>query len=293
VVNKNKFSIAILLIAIMAIVAFSGCTTPTPTATPVPATPAPAPQKLMLGTTTSTYDSGLLDVLLPPFEKANNVKIQILSKGSGEAMKLGETGDVDVLIVHSPAAEDVFMAAGHGWNRSKFMHNDYVIIGPKSDPAGIKGDNATIALKMLADKQIKFLSRGDYSGTNAKEISIWNNTGIAQPSNKTSTWYVSTGRGMADTLTMAEELQAYTLTDKSTYLSKKNNMTLVILVEGDKNLFNPYSIITVNQTQHPNINYEMAKKLVDYVSGAEGQGIIKTYGMEKYGMPLFFPDIIK
>ncbi|MCD1294040.1 ABC transporter permease [Methanocella sp. CWC-04] len=289
--SKKLIKLLILSITVLAVmVSISGCTTPEGTATPT-ATATPEPQTLRLATTTSTYDSGLLSVLLPPFEEANNVKIEILSKGSGEAMKLGEAGDVDVLMVHSPAAEKAFMDAGYGWNRTGFMHNDFVIIGPKDDPAGIKGDNATFAFTTLAEKKIEFISRGDNSGTNAKEKTIWSAAGIT-PDPK-SGWYVETGLGMADTLRMAEEKQAYTLSDRSTYLAKQGNMTLAILVEGDSLLANPYSVIAVNQTLHPNAKYDLAKKFMDYVCGAEGQGIIKEYGKPKYGQPLFFPDIIK
>jgi tungstate transport system substrate-binding protein len=280
-------------------VPLSGCTSPSANVTATPtvtanATPTAGPQQtLLLATTTSTRDSGLLDVLLPPFEKKYNVDIKVTAVGSGQAMQLGQTGDADVLMVHSPAAEDTFMANGYGWNRSKFMHNDFVIVGPASDPAGIKGlNNSTQAFAAIYNKQAKFISRGDNSGTNAKELTLWNSTKLTMPTNKSS-WYVVTGQGMADTLRMADQMNAYTLSDRATFLAQQKNLSLVVLGEGDKGLLNPYSIIAVNQTMHPSVNYAMAKTLIDWVSGPEGQSIIASYGKDTYGQSLFFPDIIK
>lgn len=285
----NKLKLLIVSIVLMCLlVAVSGCTSPT--TSPV-VSPSPAPQTIRLATTTSTYDTGLLDALLPPFERANNVKIEVLSRGSGEAMKLGETGDVDVLMVHSPAAELTFMNGSHGWNRTPFMHNDYVIVGPKADPAGIKGMNSTEAFKTIYAKGSTFLARGDNSGTSNKSIGIWKKTGLT-PDNQS--WFKSTGLGMADTLRMTNEMSGYTIADRGTWYAYRQNLTeLTLLCEGDKDLLNPYSIIAVNPEQHSNVNYAMAKKLIDFVSSAEGQAIIKNYGMDKYGQPLFFPDIIK
>jgi tungstate transport system substrate-binding protein len=199
-------------------------------------------------------DTGLLDYLLPDFEAQNNVNVQVVSKGSGEAMKLGQTGDADVLIVHSPAAEDTFMAAGYGWNRTQFAHNFFVIVGPTSDPAKINGSNATVAFKKIYLANSTFVGRGDNSGTSAKESDIWNKTGLPMPNNKTLTWYKSTGSGMADTLRITDQLGGYTLSDKATFLKNQKNLSLTILVESSPEMLNKYDIITLNQTMHPNTN---------------------------------------
>jgi tungstate transport system substrate-binding protein len=237
-------------------------------------------------------DTGLLDYLLPDFENANNVDVQVIAKGSGEALKLGETGDVDVLIVHSPAAEDAFMAAGHGWNRTQFAHNYFVIVGPAGDPAGIKGLNATAAFKNIYAANATFVSRGDTSGTASKEKDLWNKSGLVQPDNKSFTWYKSTGSGMADTLRTADQLQGYTLSDKGTYLKLQKNITLVVMVDNTTDMLNKYDVIAVNQTQHPYVNYDLAKKLADYMASQPVQQKIGDYGVKDYGMPLFYPDLL-
>lgn len=294
--NKQLAILVIAIVSIAMIMTMSGCTTPTPTPGNVTVTPtaAPtaAPQTIKLATTTSVYDTGLLDSILAPFKQENNVEIQILSKGSGEAIKLGETGDVDVLVVHSPAAEQKFIDDGHGWNRTQFAHNYFVIVGPANDPAGIKGTNATQAFKKIYDNQSTFVSRGDTSGTAAKETELWNKTGIAKPSNATMTWYKSTGLGMADTLRMADQLQGYTLSDKGTYLKNQKNMSLVILMEDDPNMINKYSIIAVNQTEHPSVNYNVTSKLIEYFKSPQTQAMIDSYGKENYGQQLFYADLL-
>lgn len=288
------FIIGIVLIVLM--VPLSGCTSPSAnvTATPTAAASATAAPtvSITLATTTSMQDTGLLDYLLPDFEKQNNVNVKVVAKGSGDAMMLGQTGDADVLIVHSPAAEDVFMKAGYGWNRTQFAHNYFVIVGPATDPAKINGSNATAAFKKIYLSNSTFVGRGDNSGTAAKELDIWNKTGLAQPNNKTFTWYKSTGSGMADTLRIADQMGAYTLSDKSTYLKNQKNLSLVILVENSTEMLNKYDIITLNQTMHPNTNYGMAVKLTQYLSSQPVQQKIATYGQDKYGQPLFFADLL-
>ncbi|CAJ35306.1 substrate-binding domain-containing protein [Methanocella arvoryzae] len=293
--NKRMAVLFIAVVAIAMIVTISGCTTPTPTpgatATPI-ASPTAVPQTIKLATTTSVYDTGLLDYVLAPFEQENNVEIQILSRGSGEALKLGETGDVDFLIVHSPAAEQKFMDAGHGWNRTQFAHNFFVIVGPENDPAGIKGASATEAFKKIYESQSTFVSRGDNSGTANKESELWNKTGLEKPSDASMTWYKSTGMGMADTLRMADQLQGYTLSDKGTYLKNQKNLSLVILMEDDPDMINKYSIIAVNQTEHPHVNYAMVSKLIDYFQSQETQLMIDNYGVDQYGQRLFYADLL-
>ncbi len=290
--NKTAMRLLIISILIAALlVPLSGCTSPGPVASVTP-TAAPATQTLKLATTTSVQDTGLLDYLLPDFERENNVDVQVIAKGSGEALKLGETGDVDVLIVHSPAAEDAFMAAGHGWNRTQFAHNYFVIVGPASDPAGIKGLNATAAFKKIYASNSTFVSRGDTSGTASKEKDLWNKSGLAQPDNKSFTWYKSTGSGMADTLRTADQLQGYTLSDKGTYLKFQKNLTLVIMVDNTTDMLNKYDVIAVNQTQHPYVKYDLAKKLADYMASQPVQQKIGEYGKQDYGMPLFYPDLL-
>jgi len=289
--NKTAMRLLIISILIAALlVPLSGCTSPSPSAS---VTPTAAPQTILkLATTTSVQDTGLLDYLLPDFENANNVDVQVIAKGSGEALKLGETGDVDVLIVHSPAAEDAFMAAGHGWNRTQFAHNYFVIVGPAGDPAGIKGLNATAAFKNIYAANATFVSRGDTSGTASKEKDLWNKSGLVQPDNKSFTWYKSTGSGMADTLRTADQLQGYTLSDKGTYLKLQKNITLVVMVDNTTDMLNKYDVIAVNQTQHPYVNYDLAKKLADYMASQPVQQKIGDYGVKDYGMPLFYPDLL-
>ncbi|WP_237705931.1 substrate-binding domain-containing protein [Methanocella conradii] len=279
----------ISILVVVLLVPLSGCTSTSPSVSP---TVAPEVQTLRLATTTSVQDTGLLAYLLPEFEKENNVKVQVIAKGSGEALKLGETGDVDVLIVHSPAAEDAFMAAGHGWNRTQIAHNYFVIVGPASDPAGIKGLNATEAFKKIYAANATFVSRGDNSGTASKEKDLWNKTGIKQPDNKTYAWYKSTGAGMADTLRMADQLQGYALSDKGTYLKFQKDLSLVILADNSTDMLNKYDVIAVNQTQHPYVKYDLAKKLVDYLASQPVQQKIGEYGVKDYGVPLFYPDLL-
>ncbi|MCJ7547563.1 MAG: substrate-binding domain-containing protein [Deltaproteobacteria bacterium] len=248
--------------------------------------------RLKLSTTTSTENSGLLYVLLPPFEKQFNVKVDVISVGSGKAIKLGENGDVDVVLVHERDLEDKFVADGYGVNRRDVMHNDFVIIGPTADPSGIrKAKTAAEAFKLIAKKRATFVSRGDKSGTNSKELSLWKKAGVTPG----GSWYMESGMGMGEVLIMAHEKGAYTLTDRGTYLAfqKEGKINLPILFEGDPTLFNPYGIIAVNPARHPSVNYIMAMALIGWVSSPEGQRIIADFGKGKYGAPLFYPDAIK
>ena len=251
--------------------------------------PAQAQQKnIILATTTSTQDSGLLDVLIPIFEKKTGYFVKTIAVGSGQAMAMGQKGEADVLLVHSPAAETKFVAEGYGINRRLVMHNDYIVVGPAEDPVKIKGVKATTEVfKKISSAGALFLSRGDNSGTNAKEISIWKAAGINPEKQK---WYQQTGLGMGQTLNVTSEKNGYTLADRGTYLALKKNLSLSILMEGDAILLNIYHVIEVNPAKWPKVNPPGAKAFADFMVAKEIQEIIKTFGVEKFGSPLFFPD---
>jgi tungstate transport system substrate-binding protein len=263
-----------------------------PTAAPPTAVPTPLPAmssgRLLLATTTSTRDSGLLDFILPDFEKQYNVKVDVVAVGSGQAMKIGQDGNAEVLLVHSPAAEQQFMADGHGIRREDVMYNDFVIVGPASDPAGVKGmKNAVKVFTTIADNQAKFISRGDNSGTDVKEHDIWKAANIT-PS---GAWYISAGQGMGAVLTMADEQLAYTLSDRATFLSRKAaGLQLEIMSEGDPALFNPYGVIQVDPAKNPQIKADLAKAFVDWIISVPEQEKIGTFGVAEWGQPLFFPS---
>ena len=246
------------------------------------------PKTIILATTTSTRDSGLLDVLLPIFEKKTGYFVKTIAVGSGQAMAMGQKGEADVLLVHSPDAEKKFVAEGYGINRRLVMHNDFIIVGPSEDPAKIKGMKSSVeAFKKIASVKTLFLSRGDNSGTHAKEKAIWKTSGINPEGGK---WYQQTGLGMGETLSVAAEKKGYTLTDRGTYLALKKNLGLDILVEGDAILLNIYHVIEVNPAKWPKVNAAGAKAFADFMVSKEIQGIIKTFGVDKFGSPLFFPD---
>jgi tungstate transport system substrate-binding protein len=251
--------------------------------------PAPAQQKtLILATTTSTQDSGLLDVLVPAFEKQSGLQVKTISVGSGQAMAMGEKGEADVLLVHSPAAEKKLVADGFGLNRRLVMHNDYVVVGPAADPAKVKGAASTVdALKAIGANGGTFVSRADKSGTNSKELALWKAAGVNPEGQK---WYQQTGLGMGATLNVTSEKGFYTLADRGTYLAMKKTLALDILVEGEKSLLNVYHVIEVNPAKWPKVNAAGAKAFADFMVSAETQKTIAAFGVEKYGSPLFFPD---
>ena len=263
----------------------AGCASATPQA---PAEPTkPANPNLILSTTTSTQDSGLLDVLVPDFEQRTGYTVQTVAVGSGEAMKMGQECNADVLLVHSPAAEKDFMSSNYGSDRRLVMHNDFIIVGPASDPAGIKGlTSATEAFTKIADSQSPFISRADKSGTNSKELAIWKAASITPE----GSWYTESGQGMGATLKIASEQGAYTLSDRATYLANKANLQLDNLVEGDATLLNIYHVIVVNPANCPKENNAGAVGFADYVVSPEAQALIGSFGTEKYGQPLFTPD---
>ncbi|HSB07600.1 MAG TPA: substrate-binding domain-containing protein [Thermodesulfobacteriota bacterium] len=253
------------------------------------ATSINAQQKtIILATTTSTQDSGLLDVLIPVFEKKTGFFMKTIAVGSGQAMAMGQKGEADVLLVHSPEAEKKFISDGYGINRRIIMHNDYIVVGSSEDPAKIKGTRSTTeSFKKIASAKALFLSRGDNSGTHSKERSVWKASGISPEGEK---WYQQTGLGMGQTLNVASEKKGYTLADRGTYLALKKNLQLDILGEGDAILLNIYHVIEVNPVKWPKVNAAGAKAFADFMVSKETQNIIKTFGVDKFGSPLFFPD---
>jgi tungstate transport system substrate-binding protein len=245
-------------------------------------------KNLILATTTSTQDSGLLDVLIPIFEKQTGYFVKTIAVGSGQAMAMGQKGEADVLLVHSPEAELKFMAEGNGTNRQLVMHNDFIIVGPADDPVTVKmSKSVKEGFKKISLGSALFLSRGDNSGTHSKEKAIWKATGV-NPEGQS--WYQQTGLGMGQTLNVAAEKRAYTLADRGTYLALKKNLGLVILSEGDPLLLNVYHVMEVNPVKWPKVNTPGAKAFVDFMVSQKTQKIIGAFGVDKYGAPLFFPD---
>ncbi len=251
------------------------------------ASPAPrGPEDVILATTTSTQDSGLLDVLVPLFEAKTGYHLKPIAVGSGAAIKLGEEGEADVLLVHSPADEEEFVAAGHGIDRHLVFYNDFVIVGPTEDPAGIIGSaTASEAMSKIATFGSIFISRGDDSGTHKKELGLWKAAGI-EPSGD---WYIESGSGMGDTLNIASERDAYTLADRGTYLSLKSRLSLDVLVEGDSTLLNVYHVIAVNPDNYSTINQQGSEAFISFLLAPEVQAIIGEFGNEEFGQPLFTP----
>ena len=247
-----------------------------------------APRPIILATTTSTQDSGLLDVLIPMFQRKTGIMVKTIAVGSGQALAMGEKGEADVLLSHSPDAEKKFMAAGHGVKRWIVMHNDFVIVGPPADPAGIKAARtAPDALKKIAGAAQPWYSRSDNSGTHAQEQKLWKTAGTDPLGQK---WYFQTGLGMGQTLNVAAEKKGYTLSDRGTYLAMKKVLGMAILCEGDPSLLNVYHVIEVNPASFPRVNAAGATAFAEFMLSAETQEAIRTFGVDKYGAPLFFPD---
>ena len=261
----------------------------TPSTTPAsPSASVSASGDVILATTTSTQDSGLLDVLVPAFEQATACKVKTVAVGSGAALKMGQEGNADVLMVHSPAAEKTFMDGGYGVNRQLLMHNVFEVVGPSADPAGIKGmTSARNAFTKIADAKASFVSRGDASGTEAKELAIWKAAGITPD----PAWYIKSGQGMGPTQQIASERKGYTLTDNATWLAMKANLDLAPMVDsGDPSLLNIYHVIQVNPDKWPKVNAACAAAFSAYVLSPAGQQVIGDYGVDKYGRQLFVPD---
>lgn len=277
----------VLVVGLILAVALTGCGGAKPAEQTKPAEPAkPARADIILATTTSTQDSGLLDVLIPVFEKKTGYKIKTIAVGSGQAIAMGEKGEADVLLTHAPDAEKKIVTGGAAVNRRMVMHNDFIIVGPAADLAKIKGKKAQEALAAIADSKNFFVSRGDNSGTHQLEKKLWSQANL-KPS---GTWYQEAGTGMGQTLNIANEKKGYSITDRATYLAQKKNYSLEILVEGDPKLLNIYHVMEVNPEKYAKVNKEGAKAFADFLLSAEGHGMIAAFGKEKYGQALFFAD---
>ena len=308
---RNMF-LTLSLVLILALSACGPAATPEPTAVPptavppteapteaptnTPAPTSPANPELILATTTSTQDSGLLDVLIPLFEQQTGFKVKTTAVGSGAAMQMGQEGNADILLVHSPAAEKTFMTDGWGKDRLLVMHNDFILVGPANDPATIKGLGPTDAMKAIAAAgdagTAFFVARADKSGTSTKELGMWTKAEL-DPATTKPAWYIETGQGMGATLTIASEKGAYTLTDRATYLANKANLQLEILLEGNNALLNVYHVITVSPDKWPKVNYDGAMTFAKWIISPDVQAVIAEFGKDKYGQALFTPDADK
>lgn len=285
-IKNKKFAVIFMMVFLMGVLAGCG-NTGTDNSAENAAPAAPENPQIKLATTTSTQDSGLLDVLLPEFTKDTGYEVDVIAVGTGAAINMGENGDVDVILVHSRAAEDKFVADGFGVDRKDVMYNDFLFIGPKDDPAGIKGGNDAVeALKTIAEAKATFVSRGDNSGTNKKEIKLWKAAEI-EPAGD---WYKSVGKGMGDTYRMANEMNGYTLIDRATFLFNQDKYELEAMVEGDELLFNPYGVIPVNPEKYPNVNNDGANSFSEWLTGEKAQQMIGEYGKDKFDQALFVPD---
>ena len=299
--SRLPFVFGVLLASLLVLSSCSPAATPMPTAMPATEAPTVAPTMpaaptnpdLILATTTSTQDSGLLDVLIPLFEQQIGYKVKVVAVGTGAALKMGQEGDADVLLVHAPSSEKTYMDGGDGKDRLLVMHNDFIIVGPSADPAGIKGiASAVDAFKKIATTGPTFISRGDQSGTNTKELALWKTAGL-DPAGQKPAWYVESGQGMGATLTIASEKGAYTLTDRATYLANKANLQLDLLLEKDNSLLNVYHVITVNPVKWPKVNYDGAIAFAKWITDPATQDVIGKFGVDKYGQKLFIPDANK
>ncbi|MEX1252874.1 MAG: substrate-binding domain-containing protein [Dehalococcoidia bacterium] len=266
--------VAVGLIAVVALLLAAGC--------------GGGGSELILATTTSTQDSGLLDVLVPSFEDGNDYNVKVIAVGSGQAIEMGERGDADVLLVHAPSAEEEFVDAGHGTNRQLVMHNDFIIVGPADDPAGVAdAADATAAMQAIAAAAAPFVSRGDDSGTHTRELSVWEAAGIDPVG---ESWYDESGQGMGATLQIAGQTAAYTISDRATYLSQQDNLDLELLFEDDPKLLNIYHVMQVNPDEFDDLNSEGAEAFVAFMIGDDAQQMIGEFGVEEFGEPLFVPD---
>ena len=297
----KHFSFTLILFSLLAVML--GCAAPAPTAAPiVQPTPAPASTAcaLRLATTTSTADSGLLTAILPDFEKKFNCKVDVVAVGTGQALEIGSKGDADVVLVHARASEDKFVKEGNAKERFDVMYNDFVLVGPKNDPAQVAGTKSgKAAFKLIADTSSPFASRGDKSGTNSKELSIWASAGMTPT--KEMKWYNALGQGMGETLLASNEGNFYTLTDRGTWLSMKDKLSNLVIVLGgetidqnpDKALLNPYGVMAVNPEKFPSMNAALASNFVQWLVSPETQKAIGEYGKDKFGQALFYANAAK
>jgi tungstate transport system substrate-binding protein len=288
---KGKKWLALFIAVMMLLAALAGCAQEgeAPEEPGEAEGPAEIKGSILLATTTSTQDSGLLDVLLPEFTKDTGWEVDVVAVGSGAAMAMGENGEADVLLVHSPAAEREFIAAGHGPERYDVMYNDYVILGPADDPAGLSKDaanDAVAAFTILFDTKTPFVSRADDSGTHKKELSLWSAAGL-EPAGD---WYIEAGQGMGAVITMANDMQAYTLSDRATWLNYSADTDMMIVTEGDSKMFNQYGVIVVDPSKNDQINAKGALDFQNWIIGEKAQKLISEYGVEQYGAPLFTPN---
>ena len=265
--RKNKFLIISILLLVLLV---AGCA---------------APQPLRLATTTSVNDSGLLEHLRPAFEEETGITLQVIAQGTGKAIETGKAGDADVLLLHARSAEEEFVAGGYGLERIEFMYNYFVIVGPPGDPAQIAGMGSVAALTQIMENEVTFVSRGDNSGTHMREMSLWGKAQL-EPSGD---WYIQAGAGMGAVLSMASEMQAYTLTDEATFLAMRDELELELVVEGDADLRNPYSVIAVNPEKHDGINNRGAQKFIEWITSQEVLDMIAQFGIEEFGESLFIP----
>jgi len=307
-ITTRNLLLTLFLVLAVALSACAPAATPQPTSAPtevpptaMPTTAAPAAPTnpdLILATTTSTQDSGLLDVLIPLFEQQTGYKVKTVAVGSGAAIQMGQEGNADVLLVHSPAAEKTFMSDGWGKERALIMHNDFILVGPAADPAKIKGLGPADAFKAIAaagdadPAKVLFIARADKSGTSTKELDFWKKAAL-DPAGTKPAWYVETGQGMGATLTIASEKAGYTLTDRATFLSNKDKLQLEILVEKNNALLNVYHVITIDTAKWPKVNYEGAVAFLKFMTDPATQEVIGKFGVEKYGQALFIGDATK
>lgn len=288
-----KRKLLLTLVSLLILVVFLvGCTTNQPTPTPEESTPVPVEKKeIILSTTTSTQDSGLLDYLLPEFTKDTGYDVKTVAVGTGQALKMGEDGEADVLLVHAKASEEEFIKAGHSLQRFDVMYNDFILIGPKDDALVKSNSNNEVlkALQYISDNKIKFVSRGDDSGTHKAELKLWKALNIVPAGD----WYVSAGKGMGAVIQMADEMKAYTISDRATFLSMQDKTDVDIVVEQDPALYNQYGVIAVNPNKNDKINSKGADAFVDWILSDKVQKLIGQFGVEKYGQPLFTPNASK
>ncbi|WP_057763521.1 substrate-binding domain-containing protein [Cytobacillus praedii] len=282
---KQIFSLSMIAMLIFMMTACSNSTDETASKQEQPKA-AEEVKDLILATTTSTQDSGLLDVLIPMFEEESNTNVKTIAVGTGQALEMGTKGEADVLLVHAPASEQELVDSGDAVNRKRVMYNDFILVGPANDPAGIKGMEVGEAFQKLFNDGAVFISRGDDSGTHKKELDIWKSHEITPGDNA---GYAETGQGMGNTLQVAAEKQGYVITDRATYLAQKENLDLEILVEGDEDLLNIYHVMQVNPEKHDKVYSEGAEEFVEFMINEETQKVIEEFGQEEYGEPLFFP----